>query len=118
MLNRNIYVACTYNGRVCNCCGVSEEYYKKVSQEEWRDMHGDGYQNTDRWNLSGVDYDVPGGTCEMHLAVDCIEIEHDSDLDSDDMTYIGEFENEDMPEDNEKDEKNQRCNQRYRGRCL
>ena len=95
-----ICTSCTYNGRVCNCCGVSEEYYKKVRQEEWRDMHGDGYQNTDRWNFHEVDYDIPGGTCEMHLCPDCIEIEHDSDLDSDDMTYIGEFENEDMPEDN------------------
>lgn len=93
-----ICTSCTYNGKVCNCCGVSEEYYKKVKQEEWRDIHGDGYETTDRWNFQEVDYDTRLGVCEMHMCPDCIE--HNSDLDSEDEVYIGEYDNEDMPEDN------------------
>ena len=108
--------SCTYPGRSCSTCGVSEEYFKSCQQFRFDEIAGIFHGNTDHWSFVGthclscaVDRGLLG---EDEYSENVIDNDDDSlgvimgpslpgFLDEGDrVTYVGEFENEDPPENN------------------
>jgi hypothetical protein len=114
-----VCTSCTYGGRHCEDCGVSERFYKACQQSRHHSLTGEWIHYSTGWSFTTVCHsEVPNevvcpccavsrGILDEGEWLDNIIANEDGEdgaywesVHDEDGTYYGEYENGDLPEDN------------------